>query len=500
MPTVLWSGLLRFAVVGVAAAAVVAVVVPVAAAAPFTVANTNNSGPGSFRQAVLDANLAPGPDTISFAVEGTIQLTGGALVVGATLAIEGPGADRLTLSGNGTSGFLQTQGPGTNLSVAGVTFADGSHPGQGGGAINNNGGTLAVEDVVFLRNSASYGGAIENHSGGTLTVRGSTFNGNTAMAGGAISNYASTLTVTNSTFAGNSAIVGGAIYNLASATIRVTNSTFSANAASAEGPALQNSGLIVLVENSLFAGNGCTARITDGGGNLDWPDSGCPGVNGDPRLHALADNGGPTPTMALGAGSAAIDAALSPICPMVDQRGIVRPFGAGCDVGAYESDQLDESPPVLTVPAGIVANATGPDGAAVSYAASAVDDVDGPVAVTCVPPTGATFAIGTTAVACVASDTSGNVAGASFDVHVKGAGEQLDDLTTAANDVGPGSSLADKLTIARAALGAGDIGATCETLAAFMHETKAQSDKKLTRAQAAELGAVAARIRRVISC
>ena len=326
MPTVLWSGLVRLAVAGVGAAAVVAVVVPAAAAATFDVTNTSDSGPGSFRQAVLDANLAPGPDTVSFAVDGTIRLTSGAIIVAATLAIEGPGADKLTLSGNGTSGILATQ-PTTNLSVAGVTLADGSNPGRGGGAISNNGGTVAVEDVVFLRNSAFAGGAIENANGGTLTIRGSTFNGNTALPGGAISNYASTLTVTNSTFVGNSAVVGGAIYNLTFATIRVTNSTFSANTASEGGPALRNDGLTVLVENSLFADNGCAAGITDGGGNLDWPDSGCPGVNSDPRLHALADNGGPTPTMALGAGSAAIDAALSAICPAADQRGIVRPFG-----------------------------------------------------------------------------------------------------------------------------------------------------------------------------
>ena len=343
MPTVLWSGLFRLAVAGVAAAAVVAVVVPAAAAATFDVTNTNNSGPGSFRQAVVDANLAPGPDQVSFVVDGTIRLTSGAIVVAATLAIEGPGADRLTLSGNGTSGILQTQ-PTTNLSVAGVTFADGSARG-GGGAIDNNGGTVAVTDVVFRRNSAFAGGAIENHDGGTLAIRGSTFDGNTALPGGAISNYGSTvtartstLTVTNSTFVGNSAVVGGAIYDLAYATSASRTARSPAIRPRAVGPALQNDGLTVLVENSLFADNGCAARITNGGGNLDWPDSGCPGVNGDPRLHALANNGGPTPTMALGAGSAAIDAALSAICPATDQRGILRPFGAGCDIGAYESD------------------------------------------------------------------------------------------------------------------------------------------------------------------
>ena len=132
--------------------------------------------------------------------------------------------------------------------------------------------------------------------------------------------------------------------------------------------------------------------------------------------------------MALGPGSAAIDAALAANCPGTDQRGIARPFGAGCDIGAYESDVVDTSPPVITVPSSIVANASGPAGAVVSYAASAVDHVDGPVAVVCVPPSGSTFAIGTTTVECSASDASGNEASASFAVRVKGAQEQLDDL------------------------------------------------------------------------
>ena len=498
MPTVLWSGLLRLVVAGVAAAAVVAVVVPAAAAATFNVTNTSNSGPGSFRQAVLDANLAPGPDVVSFSVDGTIRLTGGAVIVAATLEIEGPGADRLTLSGNGTSGILQTQ-PTTNLSVTGVTLADGSTP-SGGGAIGNNGGTVTVENVVFLRNSAFAGGAIENANGGTLTIRGSTFNANTAKPGGAISNYASTLTVTNSTFVGNSAVVGGAIYNLTFANIRVTNSTFSGNTASGSGPALHNDGLTVLVENSLFADNGCAAHITDGGGNLDWPDSGCPGVNGDPRLHTLADNGGPTPTMALGAGSAAIDEALSAVCPASDQRGILRPFGAGCDIGAYESNVLDESPPVITVPAGIVTNATGPDGAAVSYSVSAVDDVDGPVAVTCVPPTGATFAIGTTAVACMASDTAGNLAGASFDVHVKGAAEQLADLLTAVTGVGPGTSLGDKVIQVQTALSADHVADACSDLNSLINQLNAQSGRSIPAGVASSLIGDAIRIRAVLGC
>ena len=107
--------------------------------------------------------------------------------------------------------------------------------------------------------------------------------------------------------------------------------------------------------------------------------------------------------------------------PQSINAAIARPQGAGCDIGAYESDAVDETPPVMRVPADIVVDATGPAGAVVSYAASAVDDVDGPVEVTCSPPSGSTFPIGTTDVTCSASDAAGNEASASFDVHVKGA-------------------------------------------------------------------------------
>ena len=77
-------------------------------------------------------------------------------------------------------------------------------------------------------------------------------------------------------------------------------------------------------------------------------------------------------------------------------------------------------------------------------------------------------------VACMASDTAGNAANASFDVHVKGADEQLDDLTAALDGVGPGSSLGDKLTTAHAALDAGDVGDACGSLAAFAQAISAQ--------------------------
>ena len=479
-----------------------AVVVTPARAATFQVTNTNDSGPGSLRQAVIDANLAPGADTIAFAVTGTITLTSGVIVVDGALEILGPGPRLLTVSGNRTSGILLVASSSTTLRLSGLTLADGSARSSGGGAILNSQGTVVVADTAFLRNSAFAGGAIENANGGTMTITGSTFSGNSALPGGAISNARSTLTIANSTFVGNSAVVGGAIYNLNVATVRVTNSTFSGNTASAQGGGALDSagGTSIAVENSIFAGDACVGAVQDGGGNLDWPGSACPGIIGDPRLGALTDNGGPTETMALGAGSAAIDAATSAACPATDQRGVPRPFAAGCDIGAYESDVLDTTPPVITVPAGVVVDATGPDGAVVSYTASAHDDVDGPIAVTCAPPSGALFAIATTTVICEASDAAGNDANASFDVRVKSADEQLGDLLASVGGLGPGTSLADKVREARVALAVEHLEEACGKLAAFANEATAQSGKKLPAKEAAELVASALRIRAVLSC
>jgi hypothetical protein len=92
----------------------------------------------------------------------------------------------------------------------------------------------------------------------------------------------------------------------------------------------------------------------DVGGNVSFPDASCPGVNADPKLGPLRDNGGPTETMSLGAGSPALDLppASGPDCQPADQRGVARPQGAACDSGAYEhqapvavtGDALDVGP------------------------------------------------------------------------------------------------------------------------------------------------------------
>ena len=105
----------------------------------------------------------------------------------------------------------------------------------------------------------------------------------------------------------------------------------------------------VTIQNSIVAGNGLYGCQVEGGanavltslGNNVFGDDSCGAAAGDqtftdPVLGPLADNGGPTLTHALLAGSPAIDAADAASCSATDQRGVARPQGAGCDVGAFE--------------------------------------------------------------------------------------------------------------------------------------------------------------------
>ncbi|HEX6024808.1 MAG TPA: HYR domain-containing protein [Solirubrobacter sp.] len=95
---------------------------------------------------------------------------------------------------------------------------------------------------------------------------------------------------------------------------------------------------------------------------------------------------------------------------------------------AFDETRYGTVAPVLNVPGSLEAPATSPAGATVGFSPSAVDDLDGPVPVTCAPASGNVFAIGTTTVTCSASDRGGNTSTAQFTVTVFGAAEQLADL------------------------------------------------------------------------
>jgi Tol biopolymer transport system component len=160
----------------------------------------------------------------------------------------------------------------------------------------------------------------------------------------------------------------------------------------------------------------------------------------------------------------------------------------------------DTTPPVITVPAPITANATSPSGAVVTYTVTATDPDDAVASLKCAPASGAVLPIGKTQVTCTAVDTHGNMSTASFTVTVKGAKAQLRDLLTAVTGVGPGTSLADKVKAARSYLAAGDLADACSALTAFLHEVSAQSGKSIPPDHAATLIATSQRIKAVLAC
>jgi HYR domain len=161
---------------------------------------------------------------------------------------------------------------------------------------------------------------------------------------------------------------------------------------------------------------------------------------------------------------------------------------------------LDDTAPTISVPAPISANATSAAGSIVTYTVSANDPDDAVASLSCAPASGSTLPVGATTVNCSASDTHGNTSTASFTIHVKGAAEQLADLRTAVTDVGPGTSLADKVTQAQTALGTNDVPDTCSILTAFVAQVKALSGKNLPGATATALIADVTRIRAVLGC
>jgi hypothetical protein len=258
-----------------------------------------------------------------------------------------------------------------------------------GGAIRNT-GTLQIERSSFVGNGGSnFGGAIE--TGGStadVTIENSYFADNTAgIGGGALDNEADGLVqIVNSTFYGNVASnqnaggYGGAIENYHG--VRVEASTFDANRAQ-HGATVASRDGIVSFESSVIdhsSSDPCLGTIADFSFDVVFPSVGsCPSgfTVSDPKLTtAPANHGGSTFTLALGAGSAAVDIVSTGSCQSTDQRGFSRPAGAKCDAGAFE-DQLPSVPGAPFVTSGGNPNqgsfhlawsvSTDPDGSSPSY-------------------------------------------------------------------------------------------------------------------------------------
>jgi hypothetical protein len=310
-------------------------------------------GKTSLREAITPANNQIGMDTITFSIPASESGSTAANACTITLATELPAInddvtiDRLpnnghiTVDGNHTvrSGFVvnlnktvTTQnftlahGEATDCPIFNPSF---SHQ-FCGGAIHNNGGTLNVTNMTLTANhSSQYGGALTAVSNGILNVTNTTLFGNSCSAVGGAIEAEATVQVTNSTLSGNIAFGAAAIQLYAGGTATLKNT---------------------IIDNNTFDGGDCAGIITADSHNLDT-DGSCgnatttttPGIN----LQPLANNGGPTMTMAMRLPSAAVDTgdnavAAAPPVNNKDQRGVTRPWDgngdniAVSDIGAYE--------------------------------------------------------------------------------------------------------------------------------------------------------------------
>jgi CSLREA domain-containing protein len=289
---------------------------------------------------------------------GATTLSGGGISAAGVLTLSG-----VVVSGNHTSG----QGGGifaSTLTLDNSVVTGNQTSNQGGGIFA---GSLTMTDSTVAGNQSTgdQGGGIFLINGAS-SITGSTISANTGgddgggiyLNGSINVNAPATLAITNSTISDNSISSGngGGLFILSQATVTIRDSTIASNSASGVAN-LENGGANVTLTNTIVAnpvsGSNCGGTaVTDGGTNLQFPGTSC-GVSipsADPLLQALANNGGATQTRALGAGSPAIDSGTTgcPPAPATDQRGVARPQGPACDIGAFEG-QAGVALPALSI-------------------------------------------------------------------------------------------------------------------------------------------------------
>jgi hypothetical protein len=347
---------------------------------------------GSLRRAVTSAGSGQDITFDPSLAGGTITLVLGELVLDKSLTIVGP-TGGITISAGGNSRVMRV--PGTyQVVLDNLTIRDGnasnSAGGIDGGGIQNVGGNLTIRNSTVTNNWAPFAGGGVHVVNGSLVVENSTIANNgvhTDMVqrtdfGGGIYSFRGTVSVFNSTVSGNSADHAGGMGNW-EGTLTVVHGTIADNGAEDGGGILivGSTGFPVITSlvNTIVAANFATTASlgpdirtfsldgnpaavqvnvshsivgTTTGHSLSGP---LIGVSAGFELDGfgkakLADNGGPTSTHAVVLGSPAIDAADATACaaPPVngrDQRGVARPQGAGCDIGAFEFGGAVAPPP-----------------------------------------------------------------------------------------------------------------------------------------------------------
>ncbi|XAH25353.1 choice-of-anchor U domain-containing protein [Xylophilus sp. GW821-FHT01B05] len=348
--------------------------------------------------------------------QGNAATFGGAIVNDGFIGgSSSPAITNTTFSGNSAAsgGAIFNHGTSGSSSPAITNTTFSGNSAASGGAIYNYGrsgsSSPAITNTTFSGNSAAgNGGAIYSYGGfgnSSATITNTTFSGNSATgSGGAIYNTGnsgnSSPAITNATFSGNSAATGGAIYTTGdgATTSRpsVTRSVFWGNTAGSNGAQAWTDGNAQITFNNSLIQGGCASGGT-GGGTCSGPL-----LTADPLLGPLQNNGGPTPTMLPAANSPVIDAGGA--CTGSDQRGVARPQGGACDLGAVERRQGNYTLDVAVTGAGSVSAGAAPvpavgsitncttAGGAACTAGYAIDSTPAAsVTLTATPDAGATF-------------------------------------------------------------------------------------------------------------
>jgi len=281
------------------------------------------------------------------------------LAAGGAIFSAGP----ITITDSVLSANTSSGGPGgglyaedTIVTLQRVTVTGNGAGTDGGGiaVLGTSASHVTIEDSTIKSNTAPGDRGAGLYSAGTsLIVRRSLFTQNHGGNGDGLYNWG-TADITNTTFTDNGDNVeggqGGGIYNNATATL--VNVTISGNRAdnyAGDGGNIYNAGTLTarntIVHEALTSGDCGGSAVTSLGHNLEYaPSSSSPcfssadstNVFADPKLGPLANNGGPTFTLALGSGSPAINAGVTVVGVNADERGVPRPAGPKPDIGAYE--------------------------------------------------------------------------------------------------------------------------------------------------------------------
>lgn len=302
----------------------------------------SNAGTINLTNTTISGNLASKGGGVYATNTGTITLTNCTLS-GNTAVLDGGGLfagntvtatlGNNTISGN-TAGM---HGGGVYGTFFTVTFTNttisGNTAGQGGGVWSSTGNTSFTDSSITGNKSSSFGGVYAG--AGTVTLTNTTVSGNTVTdAGGGVFGVGGTLTLTNTTISGNASQVSGG-FGTQSGTVTFANTILGNNAGgdcSASNSTISAAHTLVADAASASA---CGIGVGGANGNI---------VGQDPLLAPLADNGGPTQTMALDAVSPALNAGSVALATFgndtlnYDQRGVrfPRTLDANVDIGAYQ--------------------------------------------------------------------------------------------------------------------------------------------------------------------